>query len=331
MDKRSASILIGCFMCTGIVAVLFLVAYQLSQHSCELILIEPTQHRLSALESWKSNPAKRSLDKTLLLRMSAHLEYNLQSSSPSPSGSQTDGPLLVPQLPVPLNQSNPLGQQQQQQQQLQLPQAQFLLQPGGSPSGTANLTTQTQPSQVPMLSQANSNSNSRQPQQQQQLPMPSMPLMNATNQQQPQTVNLTAKERFLPIVLEKIELERKHNESTFEYKLHMNCSTISVWFVRQADRIRLSQMSLELKSVNHKRSKCDIVLTNPILFEIEIEPKNEGYVHYDCQPIEPLKCIDKRTGDLLAMLNIHALEFETSLKKEVKKKFNYNQVNKCNQ
>lgn len=341
MDKRSASILIGCLICTSVVVLLFLIAYQMSLRSCELIYLDPLQHRLAALNSWQNATARRSHEKTLLLRISAHLEYNL------PQANQSEQPALMLPQPIAQNQSSlsPMGQQHPHQQ---LPQAQFLQQPlqqplqqqllqqppqqslQPAPSGF-NITFQTQPIQPVQQPQNYGQTNTVRQQQFQ----PFIPQINSTSTnlqsitEQATSNNTLARHRFLALHLDRIELERKHNESTFEYKILMNCTTILAVFSRQADKIRLSHARLELKPSNRKQNKCDLIIPNPNLFEAEIDLiRNEGFAHHDSQPNEPLRCVDRKTGDLLATLDIHALEFETALnpKREVGRKFKRHQA-----
>lgn len=346
MDKRGARILFGCLAGTVIVVLLFLLASRLTQPSCELIVIEQSQHRSSAQAEWSKEKPLKTHDKTTLIKISAYLEYNIQKDGVSKQDKITDGqnhnnlsqqagqdmfslPVSSnnqqqqqhpPQQPAANPPTTGQGQQlqpQQQQQQPQLPNNQPSAQvPAQASSQQQNASGMSTTGKGPVPSTPQSAFTS------QQLANSSFPLLNQTTLATASTASGSSssssdskseKPRFLPLKLDDIEI-KKTEDNKYTYTLNFNCSTMKLHFVRRPEKVFIEKVTLKLKPDSQKESKCELQLPNGEMFSADVSSA-DGWAHYYCD--KPLKysCYhysSNKPALLLADLHINGFEYETT-------------------
>lgn len=322
MDKKGLGILISCIISALLIIAVLIVTIRFTQQSCELIITDPVQLRSSALTKFAKIKPTRSHDKSMLMKISAHLEYISQTpSSRSPSTSASNQASSTQSLvsnTQDYNQQGQFGQQQQQQQQTQLS--------GPTPFQAANSGSNVNQQQVGGNQQNNLSANKH--------PIPSGGQANlATNSQmiQNSTNNLAtptsapygnmsvidnnalANKKYLPLELEQVDM-KKIDSSRYRYTLKFNCSVIEIVFNRNSDRVFVSSMGIEMKLPSRGKNKCELQLPSQGVFEVKVF---DGLAHYYCS--KPLKynCYhysSKNPGQpglLLAELQINSIEFET--------------------
>lgn len=76
IDKRGLRILIGCIITAIIILSLCLAAISYINPDCDLVFIDNQQLKNITLNHWSTEEPFLSRDSTLLIRLSAHLEYN---------------------------------------------------------------------------------------------------------------------------------------------------------------------------------------------------------------------------------------------------------------
>lgn len=299
MDKRGARILLGCTLCTLIVLALLMVAFRFTQPSCELVFIEPSQLRAAALAAGLKEKPVRAHDKSMLIKINAHLEYNLPTSSSSPSLQTANSTPPPPASPTTTTSTPTTG----------LPAAAGLhqSQPGSTIGGGPPLAAGHQP------------------------PSPSVPQIGFTNQQLQNnsywsstspvsSLNLAASapatsERFLPLELEDLESKRV-DEMRTKYTLRFNCSTITMVFVNRPERVSVEQISVELKLASRGKTTCELHLKDQG-GAFAVEARDGALAHYYCDRPLKFSCLHysskqaNKPAILLADLHIHRIEFET--------------------
>lgn len=323
MDKKGAKIWISCIISALLIVVLLIVTIRFTHPSCELIIIESGQLRSSALSKFAKIKPIRSQEKSMLLKISAHLEYFSQSpSSQSAASLASQSTQLVvgantQDYSQQVHQVSGLQQQQPTPNQLQHPQTQ-----SSSASSQPSIIQQQQ--QQVVGNQQNSLANNRHLNNNGQanfvnnqmaqnssnnlaFAVPtSVPLSDNINN------NMTAK-KFLPLELDKLDMKRI-DSSRYKYTLSFNCSVIEATFVRNADRVYVSAMSVEMKLPNRGKNKCELQLPNQNVFDVKVY---DGLAHYYCSRPLRYSCYHYSSkspgqpGLLLADLHINSIEFET--------------------
>lgn len=318
MDKRGARIIFGCLAGTFAVILLFFLASLLTQKSCELIIIEPTQIRSAALADWPKEKPIRSHDKSTLFKISAYLEYNIQPST-------KDKPQNAPVSDANhTSQSNGVLLHETPNQQQQQPAQQHSPLVNGAPNLVNGQQQQVQPNQPAQVSAQASSQLPSAAAAPGKGPTPSVPQSGFTNQQlasSGSSLNFTGdskseKPRFLPLKVEGVEI-KKLDDNKFSYKINFNCSWMKLVLVKNKDRVFIEKATMELKPKSQKKDSCELQLPAPEMFTAEVGPL-DGWAHYYCD--KPLKysCYhnsSKRPGQpgiLLAELHINSIEFETS-------------------
>lgn len=327
-----------------IVLVLFLIAFRLSQLSCELIQVEPKHLRTSQINSFNKDKPIRSEDKTILMKFAAYLEYDkLKSNSDNDDDDDDDEDkdkehnsnnknddkkkqiFADHQTTIPGNVWSTVGSNGNNQQQNEL----GLVTMNSTSSNNTNSTrfngpTPSNPSLLPTFNSSANNDLGRQP----------------------------AKKRFLPLDLESIETRRLNDApNKYKYILSFNCTKMNMVLVRSHDRVYVESMKLELKVSNKHKTECDVQLPAQGAFLVGLNSassinqtadnseqsskganngnKDKELVHYYCNKplkyacyyngsnnnnlIRSISTNQQQTGIQLVTLHINAIEFETSV------------------
>lgn len=290
MEKKANIILFVCVVSTLTVALLYLLVATSIHKSCELIVLNSTSYRDALLSNWVGKKILRSNDKTVLFKINAHLEYDIEESpvrsTAITSTSTTSFPALpitglavsfstvTPSNPIRLNQPNPtVGSTQPLRLASKLP-ATLTLKPNGSVSIDS-------PNSVD-------------------------PASRPANQ---------LKKLYLPLGFTEIEAKRSGNKHKF--KLHFNCSTVFMSFERNNTQLHLSEIDIELKLRSKQKSRCSVDLPrHSRTFSSDIR---NGFARFYCDKELRFNCasIDpkhpSRPAVLLAQLVINGIEFELGL------------------
>lgn len=118
MDSRAPLILACCMLSIVVVLILFMVSFHMSRLSCDLVFIEPDKLRSEAVSDWKDSKPSRSQEKSMLIKLAAHLEYfnaeqpsdSLAANLSSPTG-QAQQQQQIPGLPIPVALDSAFGNQ----------------------------------------------------------------------------------------------------------------------------------------------------------------------------------------------------------------------------
>lgn len=287
MDKRSTKILIGCILCTMMVLALFLIVFRFSQLSCELVSLDPVQLASTQLAAFsKDSKPVRSHDETIIMKISAYLEYNVQ-----PDASESPPPL--PPMPAQPQQQQPVGPLSKSSgPQLNQPIGLHQNSHTNFTNGNANFNATTtgsfgQQSANTFGSQANNNKQGARssgvgpapsipqigfPSQQQnvnstnfaqQQPLkPSQNNWDKSNQmqQQPKHHSGKAEKRYLPLELRSIEARNLMDGQKHKYILNFNCTKINMVLVHQNNQVYVESMNLELRPRSQKEATCKFEL-----------------------------------------------------------------------
>lgn len=296
MDSRGPLILVCCILSTFAIIVLFVVTFRMSRLSCELVYVEPEKLRSEAISDWKETKASRSQDRSMLIKLAAHLEYYDYDYVGQTVSDATSTPLAA--SGNNLNQARPAQQQQQFQQQIP-----------GLPVPIDNTTGRH--------------------------PVPSVPQSGFTNQQllnssvgssfgaNSSNINNNSSgnnqkrdtKRFQQLVLEDVKMEK--SEEDYKYTLRFTCATIIMDFIRRPDRVHVKQVHIDLKPAGFNgKSSCDLYLPAQGAFSVEVNA-NDHLAHYYCDKPLRYECFHHPSGKdfgkpphRLADLLIHKLEFE---------------------
>ena len=271
MDKVGSRILFGCIVCTALVVVLFVVALSLTHPSCELTYIDANNLRMDSLAALAKEKPIRAHDKSMLIKISAHLEYSTQDR-------ESSSPMALGEL-APTQQPAPPYQQTNSMQSGQPAPLGFNLNP------TKHLSPST-PSSV----SAQNNSNSS----------------NGTKKESP-TNN---EKRFLPLKLDKVD-SKKIDDNKHKYKLSFNCTVITFIVQRRPERVYVEQISVELKPASRKKSSCEIQLPPQGAFGVDVHDGLAHYFCDKPLKFNCLHHSNKHSAQILAELHIHSIEFET--------------------
>lgn len=322
MEKKGAGILISCIVCALLIVVLLIVTIRFTHPSCELIIIEPAQLRSSESIKFAKTKPTRSQDKSMLLKISAHLEYFSQTPSSQQAASlasQSTQSVVANTQDYNQQAHQVFGQQQQQSaSQQQQPQS------TGSVQSSQAISAGGLNQQQAVGNQQNSLANSRHLNNGQQANLATNQVaQNSTNNLAfavPTSAslgntlnnNVTAK-KFLPLELEQVDM-KKIDSSRYKYSLKFNCSMIEVIFVRNSDRVYVAAMSIEMKPPSRGKNKCELQLPSQGVFDVKVY---DGLAHYYCSRPLRYSCYHYSSkspgqpGLLLADLHINSIEFET--------------------
>lgn len=272
--------MLGCAISASLTLILFIIVFRFTQPTCELIFVEPEQLRAAALESISKKAPIRSHDKSMLLKMAAYLEYNVQTTGrPILSELARGSPQPQPQVPAAQQSNQFLAANQQAQP-------------------TAN--QQNLAPNKPYFGQA---------------PNPVQPTNPSPQANQTNTAGQQHRERrFLPLDFDDLEV-KKVSEFRYKYKLTFNCTTMNLIFIRRPERVYVEQISLELKLASWHKTSCDLQLPAQGAFGVDTQ-HHLGMAHYYCDRPLHYSCYHysskntTQSGTLLAELHIHSLEFE---------------------
>lgn len=290
MDKRGTGILLSCILCTMLIVALFIVTIRFTQHSCELIIVEPAQFRYSAQLNFAKVKPTRSHDKSMLLKISAHLEY---FSSPSESSSPASSVVNTQD-----HQAQVFGQQQAST-------TQHANSASIQQQTSSNHNKHPNPSNPQTNFDSNNHLNSNR----------NISGYGTTFSASFGNNEATTKEgrRILPLELDSIDMKKIDN-TRYQYTLKFNCSTMDVVFNRTPDRVFVSSLSVDLKQPSNGKNKCELQLPNQNIFEVKV---HDGLAHYYCGRALRYSCYHHssktpgKPAELLADLQINSIEFET--------------------
>lgn len=297
MNKRGTKILIGCVLSTMIVLLLFLIVFRFTQLSCELVSLDPVQLASSQLASFARDNTKpiRSHDETILMRISAYLEYNI-----GPEAGET-----TPSLRRPTSNADPISRTNSAA-------ANWPNQAHSNLTGASNNSNNL--SAVPSAV-GNTNKNlsiSRSPQ-------PLTPQIGLTNQNNntaetahvpgqidgfdpgwepfaklTRTSNKTEK-RFLPLELKSIET-RNMPDGRHKYILNFNCTKINMLLVHQDNRVYVAQMVLELRPTSRQETTCVVQLPPAGEFTVADSSQSPRRIQQPPSGSVPIQTIPSASG-----------------------------------
>lgn len=292
MGHFGAIIILCSTLCIALIIILLQLICNLRQPHCELVVVLPqsTGDRLK--------PA-RSYDKSLLIRMSAYIEYFNETH---PSLAQTWPHFRSPQALI----ANATHWTPARPQSTLVFSNNTLVTPAPSTSPAPTIHSENQnhtspipslPPEVPLDRRDTS-------------PDPNLARSSRNNSE---LVARAAVAKFQQLDIHEIEM-KKLDVSRFEYTLDMRCSSLSLVFVRNSDTIYVSEARLQLNPSSRQKSSCSLSLPKSgMLYPVKVI---DGLGHLLCNRKTVLHCYaldnnGRPEGEPLVALNILSLEYET--------------------
>lgn len=295
-----------CIISTLIIILLAFGSYQYFHQTCVLVmdaekLVSDGRSRLEG-----ASPI-RSSDKSLLIKLSAHLDYYPPPLPPIQMSQDWSefGPLLN------MSASN-IGTNNQL---------------GAQPSGLIDSAPRQVVQQVPAETPS------------------SLSLVNeekSMSSNGPQVQPSEATKRYLPLSLSEVK-HSKNDASSHTYVLIFDCAKLNIIFRSLSGRIFVESMSLDLDVPNKNMTTCDVYIPRGEAFSTVLQGAS-NQAHYSCDKRNILifRCHHKGTSEqwnpntmndstLVALLQIHLLEFQisSSLKAPQAKVFRSTQISNC--
>lgn len=286
MGTRGALIISLCMISMIAISILFFVAYRMNSLSCDLVYIEPDKLRNDAIVDWKNSKPSRSQDKTMLIKLAAHLEYVDQDM------------MKVLEKFSGENLSHPNQTQQQPHQQIP-----GLPVPVGSDLNNNNTTGRYPNPSIPHSGFTNQH-------------LQNSTMFSNSSLSSSSSIKREDNKRFQKLILRDVKLDRSTDDE-YRYTLKFTCATIVVNFIRELGRVHVNHARIHLKSSSYDSGKgsCDLVLPPQGAFSVNIDD-NYHLAHYYCdRPLRyrchlyPPKSTDGSALHLADLL-IHKLEFE---------------------
>lgn len=283
MDKRANIILFGCLICSLLIALLFLIVVNITHKSCELIKLDTKEHRKSVLLDFHNDLSpKRTRDKRTMIKMVAHLEYDLE-----------------------------LSEEMEEEEDNMSNQSASQVNKGVDDAKTTTKVIPMKTSQITepiKLHNSRSNSSS----------IKNDNNNNGDPVENKQNSTRLSKARFMPMELTEIDMEVTDKKFQFKYLLNFNCSQITMLVNRGPDEVYVERMWVELKLHNKRHSKCEIDFTGPKnIMNIDLRRSSDKLARFYCDRELRFVCRHynerhkSRPGIVLAQLVINGLEFET--------------------
>lgn len=277
-----------CSICALTLVLISFGAYHLYTPSCVLIVADPAKLISDGLNGQNDSQPIRSSDKTLVIKMSAHLDYLPPPPAPQAVVSANIAPQAFnPTAPKSIfdePQANasvalaPLGQQ--------APLVQSSDVWPGPPKPAAPVQG------LPTVTQR---------------PMPRAPELqfNATNSKE---------KRYLPLKLKRVT-GKSLDTGRHRYSLEFDCAKLIIIMNSNQNRVYVSEMSLELDRPSKNKTTCEVQLPREDLLALDTRaaPTNS---HFQCERQNLLRfsCVHKSAQAVIPLveLQMHYIEFQTS-------------------
>lgn len=332
MDKRQTLIMVASLGSIFILAVTVMVAYKAFMPTCELIAANSQSLITNGNKTFHKSQPILSSDSSLLIKLSAHLEYRLNALIPASTLAPSSAPLLSSEdslISVSAN-HQVVGASQSIVSEVQaspLVNSPIVPLSQGSNGATSN-----------GLFGLNTNNNNDNNQQQQlahpdsrsssQNKLHSRPIHNvysngntatksnatseALSDSSSTTISKTSNNKqFLPLELERVQSNGKLDGfGRQNYTLVFNCSKITLSFTRRQDRVFVDHVSLNLSIKNKKKSNCQLKTVNskPELWSSEYHG-TQGLANYACDKANLLRYTCYHGDNSILDLQIHGLQY----------------------
>lgn len=284
MIPQAAVVLAICSICALTLVLISFGAYHLYTPSCVLIVADPAKLISDGLNSQNDSQPIRSSDKTLVIKMSAHLDY---FPPPAP-------PVAAIVAPQPFVPAAPKSIFDEPQPNMSVPSA-----PLGQQASLVQSDVWSGPPKpaIPAV-------NSPPPVAPKPMPRAAEPQLNATGKEK----------RYLPLKLKRVT-GKSLDVGRHRYSLEFDCAKLIMIMSSNQNRVFVSEMSLELDKASKNKTTCEVQLPREDLFALDTRgaPTNS---HYQCdrQNLLRFSCLHKSAQTVIPIveLQIHYIEFQTS-------------------